>query len=131
MPVPAPAFRDPGPALAAAMEAWGGCDDLWVFGYASLIWRPEFESAEDRPGSAAIIDRLAEVLFVQAMRSQVQATLEGGSPSWIRGLADPQIGESLRLMHAEPGRAWTVTDLADRVAMSRSAFAARFRDLVG
>jgi cation transport protein ChaC len=45
----APAFRDPGPALAAAMDAWGGRDDLWVFGYASLIWRPEFESAEDRP----------------------------------------------------------------------------------
>ena len=46
---PPSAFRDPRPALAAAIEAWGGRDDLWVFGYASLIWRPEFESVEDRP----------------------------------------------------------------------------------
>lgn len=44
-----PPFRDPGPTLAAAVDAWGGRDDLWVFGYASLIWRPEFESVEDRP----------------------------------------------------------------------------------
>jgi cation transport protein ChaC len=35
--------------LEQMLAAWGGQDDLWVFGYASLIWRPEFESAEQRP----------------------------------------------------------------------------------
>ena len=89
------------------------------------------EAAQDLPGSAAIVDRLAEVLFVQAMRSRMRASDLGGSPSWLRALGDPQIGEALRLMHAEPGRAWTVPQLAGSVAMSRSAFAARFRELVG
>lgn len=43
------ALRDPGPMLAEALQAWGGVDDLWVFGYASLIWRPAFDAAEQRP----------------------------------------------------------------------------------
>jgi cation transport protein ChaC len=43
-----PLVRDPGPMLTAAHEAWGGKSDLWVFGYASLIWRPDFEVAEHR-----------------------------------------------------------------------------------
>jgi AraC-like DNA-binding protein len=89
------------------------------------------ESVQDLPGSAAIVDRLAEVLFVQAMRSRIGSFLSTGKPNWLRALGDPQIGESLRLMHAEPGRAWTVPGLARRVSMSRSAFAARFRALVG
>jgi cation transport protein ChaC len=41
--------RDPEPMLDEAMRAWGGEGDLWVFGYASLIWRPEFDSVEARP----------------------------------------------------------------------------------
>ena len=89
------------------------------------------ETAQDLPGSAAIVDRLAEVLFIQAMRSRIQSSVLNGSPSWLRALGDPRIGEALRLMHLEPGRAWTVPTLARRVSMSRSAFAARFRTLVG
>ena len=41
-------LRDPQPMLSAAMQAWGGHEDLWVFGYASLIWRPEFDADEQR-----------------------------------------------------------------------------------
>jgi cation transport protein ChaC len=43
------ALRDPTPMLAEAMSTWGGADDLWVFGYASLIWRPSFDASEQRP----------------------------------------------------------------------------------
>lgn len=43
------ATRDPAASLARAREEWGGRTDLWVFGYASLIWRPEFEAVERRP----------------------------------------------------------------------------------
>jgi len=46
MPTP---LRDPGPMLAATLDAWGGHDDLWIFGYASLIWNPGFAAAEHRP----------------------------------------------------------------------------------
>ena len=48
--VPRPlARRNPAEWLAHTLDCWGGRGDLWVFGYASLIWRPEFESAEHRP----------------------------------------------------------------------------------
>lgn len=40
--------RDPAPLLERALHEWGGQSDLWVFGYASLIWRPEFDFAERR-----------------------------------------------------------------------------------
>ena len=42
-------LRDPQPLLEKALREWGGHRDLWIFGYASLIWRPEFEFAERRP----------------------------------------------------------------------------------
>lgn len=42
-------LRDPAVALARTRAQWGGRGDLWVFGYASLIWRPEFEAVEQRP----------------------------------------------------------------------------------
>lgn len=45
--LPAP-LRDPAPLLARTVAQWGGHDDLWVFGYASLIWRPDFEIKERR-----------------------------------------------------------------------------------
>jgi AraC-like DNA-binding protein len=91
----------------------------------------EAEIARDLPGSSAIVDRLAEVLFVQAVRTRILSPGRDESPSWLRALADPQMAEAVGLMHTEPDRAWTVTELARAVSMSRSAFAARFRELVG
>ena len=43
--------RDTSSMLRDALDTWGGESDLWVFGYASLIWRPEFEAAEQRPAA--------------------------------------------------------------------------------
>jgi glutathione-specific gamma-glutamylcyclotransferase len=48
---PALSHRDPASLLKHTLKAWGGNGDLWVFGYASLIWRPEFESTERRPAA--------------------------------------------------------------------------------
>ncbi|MCP3141594.1 AraC family transcriptional regulator [Pyxidicoccus sp. QH1ED-7-1] len=89
------------------------------------------ELAENLPGASAVVDRLADVLFIQAVRSRIRAPCRDESPSWLRALADPRMGEALQLMHTEPGHAWTVPELARRVSMSRSSFAARFRELVG
>ena len=68
-------LRDPEPMLDEALRAWGGEGDLWVFGYASLIWRPEFESVEARP---AVVHGWHRAL---QMRSRVNR----GSPE-CRGL---------------------------------------------
>ena len=42
-------LRDPAPMLEKALREWGGHEDLWIFGYGSLIWRPDFDFAERRP----------------------------------------------------------------------------------
>jgi AraC-like DNA-binding protein len=89
------------------------------------------ELAQELPGSSVVIDRLSEILFVQAMRTWIQAPYLDANPSWLRGLTHPQIGEALQRMYAEPERAWTIPELARSVSMSRSAFASRFRELVG
>ncbi|MDX2051074.1 MAG: AraC family transcriptional regulator [Polyangiaceae bacterium] len=88
------------------------------------------EAASGRPGSATVISRLADVLFIQIVRGYL-ADLSPSQTGWLAALNDAQIGAALQLVHAEPQEAWTVASLAAKVAMSRSAFAARFVQLVG
>jgi AraC-like DNA-binding protein len=88
------------------------------------------ETRRQRPGGEAVITRLADVLVIQAIRAWIE-TDPGAQTGWLGAMRDPQIGRALALIHADPARAWTVASLAREVAMSRSAFAARFTDLVG
>lgn len=83
-----------------------------------------------RPGGEAMITRLADVLIIQAIRAWIESA-PGAQLGWLGALRDPQIGRALALIHGEPAREWTVAALAEEVAMSRSAFAARFTELVG
>jgi len=88
------------------------------------------EARELRPGGEAVTTRLADILVIQAIRSWI-AQDPAAQTGWLGALRDKQIGRAISLIHRDPGRAWTVASLADEVAMSRSAFAARFTELVG
>jgi AraC-like DNA-binding protein len=88
------------------------------------------EAREFRPGGEAVITRLADILVIQAIRAWIE-TAPAARTGWLGALQDPQIGRALALIHGHPARSWTVAGLAGELAMSRSAFAARFTDLVG
>lgn len=82
------------------------------------------------PGGETVITRLSDILVVQAIRSWI-ARDPAARTGWLGALQDRQIGRALAHIHRDPARAWTVASLAAEVAMSRSAFAARFTELVG
>jgi AraC-like DNA-binding protein len=88
------------------------------------------ESAAARPGGASILAKAAELMFVEALRRYAE-TLPPEGKGWLAGARDAHVGRALALLHAEPGKAWTVDELAREVAISRSALAARFAELVG
>jgi AraC-like DNA-binding protein len=83
-----------------------------------------------KPGGETVITRLADILVIQAIRSWIDQD-PAPQTGWLGALRDKQIGRSISLIHRDPARAWTVASLAAEVAMSRSAFAARFTELVG
>jgi AraC-like DNA-binding protein len=86
------------------------------------------EASERRSGRDLVLSRLVEVLLVEALR------LEPGddAPSGLlRGLADPRIAPAIRQMHSQLARAWTVDQLSQTAAVSRSAFFERFTRIVG
>jgi AraC-like DNA-binding protein len=87
------------------------------------------ESAEDSLGASNVREQLTKVLFVQALRALIAS--DNRPAGWLGALADEAIAPALELIHREPGRAWTVAELAEKVGMSRSSFALRFRTLVG
>jgi AraC-like DNA-binding protein len=87
------------------------------------------EIHDPRPGSASMVSHLLDLLFVQALRQW--AAHSAKALGWLSGLGDRQIGQALSAMHQAPSRAWTVDDLARLAGMSRSAFAARFTNIVG
>jgi AraC-like DNA-binding protein len=88
------------------------------------------ETMHPRPGGEAVITRLSDVLVIQAIRAWMDAD-PGARTGWLGALRDPEIGRALALIHRDPAHPWTVESLAREVAMSRSAFAARFTARVG
>lgn len=82
------------------------------------------------PGAAGLRARLAELLFMEALRRYMEL-IPPGSRGWLAGARDPLVGCALRYLHAAPGRAWSVAQLAHATASSRSQLAGRFRAIVG
>ena len=88
------------------------------------------EMAEQVPGSEVVATRLAEVLFIQVLRAHIASEPERNR-GWLRAVFDPQMGTALKAIHDRVNTAWTVESLAEAAGMSRSAFAARFKELLG
>ncbi len=89
------------------------------------------EMSEQAPGADVIASRLAEVLFIQTLRAHIASGSESCKRGWLRAIFDPQIGAALRSVHANVNSPWTVDSLAAAAGMSRSAFAVRFKELLG
>jgi AraC-like DNA-binding protein len=86
------------------------------------------EATERGPGSDLVMARLSNMLITRALRYHLETTPE---PGWLHGLRDSAIARSLSAIHGRLAEPWTVATLADCAGMSRTAFAARFTELVG
>jgi AraC-like DNA-binding protein len=88
------------------------------------------ELAARTAGSATVIDRLIDVLFVQVIRAWL-GTEDHSGTSWLLALRDPTIGRALSVLHADPAAPWTIEALARQVNLSRATLTRRFSSLVG
>ncbi|MGP0034444.1 MAG: cupin domain-containing protein, partial [Solirubrobacteraceae bacterium] len=88
-----------------------------------------FEMQSPSQGSAVMVARILDLLFIQILRAWAAGT--DAEPNWLAGALDPQIGLALSAIHRDPGHYWTVEKLARACSLSRSAFAARFVARVG
>lgn len=86
------------------------------------------EAMRDDIGRELILERLVEILLIEALRA---TPAQAAQPGLLRGLADARIAAALRGLHGDITRAWTVPDLARTAGMSRSAFFERFTQMVG
>jgi AraC-like DNA-binding protein len=87
------------------------------------------ESSHGGPGSRSVRLRIAELVFIEVMRSHLSAS--PGGATWLGALRDPVVGRAIACLHADPARAWTLSDLAHEVGASRSVLAERFASFVG
>jgi AraC-like DNA-binding protein len=100
---------------------------------AAMRWsleRMKEELRDPQPGGALIAQQLAYMMLVQALRLHI-ADGGRGCVGWLFALADKQMSVAITCMHDDPGYSWTLQKLAERVGMSRSIFALRFKETVG
>jgi AraC-like DNA-binding protein len=124
--------RDANPLLAALpplvqMHGLNGKPAAWLAATVTLL---DEEMNTGAPGYEAVVTSLADVLLTQAVRAALLRPGAFGASS-RSGIRDPQIGAALRMIHELPERRWTVDGLAAAVAMSRAAFASRFKEVIG
>ncbi len=102
-------------------------DGAWI----SQVMRQAVDASQNkRPGGDAVLERISEMMFVDAVRRYVER-LPDSSTGWLAGVRDRHVGRALTLIHENPARAWTIDALADEIALSRSAFYERFVRLIG
>jgi AraC-like DNA-binding protein len=109
------------------VDAWSSPEAEWI---QSTLRFMAAEAREPRAGGETVITRLADILVIQAIRSWIGRD-PAAQTGWLGALRDQQVGRAIALVHRDPARSWTLASLAADVGMSRSAFAARFTQLVG
>ncbi len=87
------------------------------------------EARQDSFGRQLVLDKLADALFVMALRHHIASSTE--RRGLIAALVDRRLARVLEALHAAPGRAWTVAMLAELAHQSRTAFAQYFREVLG
>ncbi|NYF77860.1 AraC family transcriptional regulator [Granulicella arctica] len=88
------------------------------------------ELREPRPGGFLIAQQLAHMILIQALRLHLAEGMNGGV-GWLFALADEQMSAAITCMHDDPAHRWSLQELAERVGMSRSTFALKFKQTVG
>lgn len=89
------------------------------------------ETSQRGLGSGLVVSRLADILFMQAVRAHIEAADADAGTGWFAALADRRLGAALRALHKDVAARWTVESLAEAAHMSRSGFALRFKEKVG
>lgn len=100
---------------------------------AAFRWSVEQMMQELRapqPGGGLIVQHLAHMILVQALRLHLSDGSKTGV-GWLFALADKQMGAAMNAMHANPQHGWTLQELAEHAGMSRSSFALKFKETVG
>lgn len=108
------------PGLAAEGSSW----------VANFLHSMVEESTRKRPGGEAVLERMSEMLFVEVLRRYAD-TLEPEQTGWLAGMRDPGVGRALALIHERPADAWTIEQLGEAAAMSRSTLHERFVHFLG
>ena len=88
------------------------------------------EIASDQQGARTVLRRMADVLFIQAVRAFI-AGQDARTRGWLRGLTDRRVARALAAIHEHYAQPWTLDTLAREAGMSRTAFAVTFKTLVG
>ncbi|MEU4196532.1 AraC family transcriptional regulator [Kribbella sp. NPDC026611] len=88
------------------------------------------EIQRDAPGQQSVLDRWLDLALIMTLRAWFDRP-ESDAPGWYQAQSDQVAGTALRLLHEDPAYPWNVTELADRVGVSRASLARRFTALVG
>lgn len=109
------------------IDSWDADTNSWVQSMLRFITN---EAKELKIGGETIITHLSDILIIQVIRAWVDSAPEAHE-GWFAALRHQQIGKALVTIHRNFEKTWTVESLAKEVGMSRSAFSAKFTDLVG
>lgn len=99
-------------------------------GLAAILGAMKNEVCSGRVGFAGILARLAEVAAAMIVRGWVECGCDNAS-GLVAALRDPRLARAILALHRQPGRNWTVEELALECHSSRSVFAERFQATIG